>query len=148
MYNPLSVGIEVSGQQGGFIPWIQREMFSRNIFFTLATSGNEKKPGIRPVGSKLERFNVMVPEFKMKRIFFPEEKKHSVALKELILELSQASVGGFKSKNDDGLDTVSMLPAMQIWLPSETTSWTKLGNHIWGSPESTESSSNLSSYIV
>ena len=31
-YSPLSVGVEVSGQQAGFIPWIQREMFSRNIF--------------------------------------------------------------------------------------------------------------------
>lgn len=35
-----------------------------------------------------------------------------------MLELSQASVGGFRSKHDDGLDTISQLAMMNIWLPS------------------------------
>ena len=147
-YNPLSVGVEVSGQQGGFIPWIQREMFSRNIFFTLASSGNEKKPGIRPVGTKLERFNIVVPDFKMKRFYFPNEKKSSAPVKELLLELSQASVGGFRSKHDDGLDTISMLPSMQLWLPSEDSQWSKMGRNIWGVDDDFDSTSSLSSYIV
>ena len=147
-YNPLSVGVEVSGQQGGFIPWIQREMFSRNIFFTLASSGNEKKPGIRPVGTKLERFNIVVPDFKMKRFYFPTEKKSSAPVKELLLELSQASVGGFRSKHDDGLDTISMLPSMQLWLPSEDSQWSKMGKNIWGVDDDFDSTSSLSSYIV
>ena len=147
-YNPLSVGVEVSGQQGGFIPWIQREMFSRNIFFTLASSGNEKKPGIRPVGTKLERFNIVVPDFKMKRFYFPTEKKSSAPVKELLLELSQASVGGFRSKHDDGLDTISMLPSMQLWLPSEDSQWSKMGRNIWGVDDDFDSTSSLSSYIV
>lgn len=146
-YSPLSVGVEVSGQQGGFISWINREMFSRNIFFQLATSGNSSNPGIRPTGSKLERFNVMVPDFKLKRFFFPQDKKLTVPLKELLLELSQASVGGFKSKNDDALDTVSMLALMQLWLPSDTTSFVNQGNNIWGA-EIEESFSSLNNYIV
>jgi len=31
-YSPLEVGIEITGQQGGFISWIQNEMTSRNIY--------------------------------------------------------------------------------------------------------------------
>src|SRR5690606_20903521 len=36
-YRPVSVGIEVNGQQGGFIPWIQNEMMRRNVYFTFAS---------------------------------------------------------------------------------------------------------------
>ena len=147
-YNPNSVGIEVSGQQGGFIPWVQREMFAKNIFFTLASSGNENNPGIRPAGSKLERFNVVVPDFKLKRFYFPMEKKTSPAVKEMLLELSQASVGGFRSKHDDAIDTISMLPAMKLWLPSEENTWSQSSNNIWGMEDDYNDVSNLSSYIV
>lgn len=147
-YQPMSVGVEVAGQQGGFIQWIQREMFSRNIFFTLASSSNEAKPGIRPTGSKLERFNIVVPDFKLKRFFFPLEKKLSVPVKEMTLELGQASVGGFRSKHDDAIDTISMLPAMQIWLPSEDTTWKRTENSIWGVESNDDGTSSLSSYIV
>ena len=43
-YRPQSVGIEVSGQQEGFIPWIQDQMLVRNIYFTLASHNNDLKP--------------------------------------------------------------------------------------------------------
>lgn len=102
-YNPQTVGVEVSGQQGGFIPWIQREMMERNIFFTLASNSKDGQLGLRPTTNKLERFNIVVPDFKLKRFFFPIDKKHTPAMKELLLELSQAAVGGFRSKHDDGL---------------------------------------------
>ena len=68
LYNPQSVGIEVSGQQGGFVNWIEQEMLRRNIFFSLASEGNEGRAGIRPTTSKLQRFNVVVPYFKMGEI--------------------------------------------------------------------------------
>lgn len=147
-YKPQSVGIEVSGQQGGFIPWIQREMFTKNIFFTLASNENSTNPGIRPTGTKLERFNIVVPDFKLKRMYFPIEKKTSKPLKEMLLELSQASVGGFRSKHDDALDTISMLPAMQIWRPSEEQHWKINENNIWEQESDDDSSSSLSNYIV
>lgn len=147
-YKPQSVGIEVSGQQGGFIPWIQREMFAKNIFFTLASNENSTNPGIRPTGTKLERFNIVVPDFKLKRMYFPIEKKTSKALKEMLLELSQASVGGFRSKHDDALDTISMLPAMQIWRPSEEQHWKINENNIWEQESDDDSSSSLNNYIV
>lgn len=146
-YNPMSVGVEVSGQQGGFISWINREMFNRNIFFQLASSGNNDTPGIRPNGTKLERFNVMVPDFKLKRFFFPQDKKLTIPLKEMLLELSQASVGGFKSKHDDALDTISMLGLMKLWLPSDTAKFDNEGGNVWGM-EQEESFSSLNNYIV
>ena len=146
-YHPQSVGIEVSGQQGGFIAWIQREMFERNIFFTLASNSKDGQAGLRPNNSKVERFNVVVPDFKLKRFYFPSDKRNTEALKELIQELSLASMGGFKSKHDDAIDTVSQLAMMQIWLPSEGTSFMKDESGIWDSDE-VKSSSLLSSYIV
>ena len=42
-------------------------------------------------------------------------------MSELMEELSLASVSGFKSKHDDGLDTISMLSLLKIWLPSDVT---------------------------
>lgn len=146
-YNPQSVGIEVSGQQAGFIAWIQREMFNRNVFFTLASNGSEGTFGLRPNGNKLERFNMVVPDFKLKRFYFPVDKKFSVPLKELLLELSQVTVGGFKSKHDDGLDTISQLAMMQIWLPSQEVKFSR-ENGIWHNSNEITQSSYMESYIV
>ena len=95
IYKPQSVGVEVTGQQGGFISWIQDEMLRRNIYFTLATENNSNKPGIRPVTNKMERFNVVVPWFKLGRMWFPTEKKEDIALQELMEELRLVSATGF-----------------------------------------------------
>lgn len=141
-YNPVSVGVEVSGQQGGFIAWIQKEMMERNIFFSLASNGKDNI-GLKPNNSKLERFNLVVPDFKLKRFYFPQDKKHTMALKELLLELEQASVGGFRSKHDDGLDTISQLAMMTIWTPSQEASITQ--STLWAD-EYVDSYQN--SYIV
>ena len=70
-WNVLEVGIEVSGQQGGFIPWIQDEMLRKNCFFTLASANNSSYPGIKPTTNKLQRFNVVVPWFKQRKVYFP-----------------------------------------------------------------------------
>lgn len=118
-YNPVSVGVEVSGQQAGFVSWIQDQMLQRNIFFNLASDNNGGKVGIRPVTDKLKRFNVVVPFFKSKTMFFPQELVTSATLAELLSELKLATFNGFKSKHDDGIDTVSMLPALSAWKPSE-----------------------------
>ena len=134
-YNPQSVGIEVSGQQGGFVSWIEQEMLQRNIYFSLASDSNQGKPGIRPTTNKLQRFNVIVPNFKKGEMFFPIELKGSEALDELLLELSLVTVGGFKSKNDDALDTVSMLGLMPIWLPSSNTEFVKNKHEIWATAQ-------------
>ena len=116
-YKPLSVGIEVTGQQEGFIPWIKSEMVKRRIFFNLASSGNSNRPGIRPNTNKLQRFIVTVPWFKAGEMFFPEELKNEKVMIELMEELRLASGNGLKSKHDDGIDTISMLAAMSVFLP-------------------------------
>lgn len=147
LYNPQSVGIEVSGQQGGFVNWIEQEMLRRNIFFSLASEGNEGRAGIRPTTSKLQRFNVVVPYFKIGEMFFPVEEKGSIALDELMDELKLTTVGGFKSKHDDALDTVSMLALMPIWMPSSEDIYKPGKDGIWGSAQVVHSFESTSSYF-
>ena len=118
MYKPIGVGIEVTGQQGGFIPFIKNMMIERNIFFPLTSEGNNNNPGIRPSTNKFTRFSTVVPLFKAGKIYFPEEMKDTALIKEAINELTLASHGGFKSKHDDFIDIVSMLSLMKAWKPS------------------------------
>lgn len=147
-YSPQSVGIEVSGQQGGFIPWIQSQMIDRNIWFVLASESNSNMPGIRPNTNKMVRFNIVVPWFKAKQIFFPEEMRTSAQMLEMYNELSLAAPGGFKAKHDDFIDTISMLGSLVTWRPSEITELTKKDNDIWELEEDQESTVRLHSYIV
>lgn len=123
MYKPQGVGIEVTGQQGGFIQWIQNEMIKRNIFFTLTSENNSSNPGLRPNTNKMVRFNTVVPLFKLKKIWFPEGMETNECVREAMEELRNASASGFKSKHDDFLDTISMLSSMDPWKPSEETTY-------------------------
>lgn len=117
-YKPLLTGIEVTGQQGGFISTIVDMMQQRNIFFNLA--GKQGSFGIRPVKDKLTRFNVVLPWFKLHKIYFPRELEEDPRVVEFIDELTMASPTGFKSKHDDAIDTISMLGDMynQLFKPS------------------------------
>lgn len=118
-YNPQEVGIEISGQQKGFVAWIYEKMGDKNHYFTLSTGKTGKEPGIAPIKDKMSRFREnAVPLFKGKQIWFPEELKDSDELKELLLELSLATLKGFKSKNDDQLDTITQLAELNTWRPS------------------------------
>lgn len=147
IYKPQSVGIEVSGQQGGFIPWIQKEMVSRNVFFNLASDSNNNNPGIKPTTNKMERFNVVVPWFKIKLVFFPVEFKADPRIREIKTELELASPAGFKSTHDDFIDTVSMLGVINMWKPSDEYEMAPDGDSgIWGD-EKEESSYRIGSYI-
>lgn len=121
-YRPQEVGIEITGQQGGFISWIQNEMMSRNIFFTLSKGKTGNTVGIRPTRDKMSRFQQnAVPLFKSKKLWLPEELKDSKELAELLNELSLATFKGFKSKHDDQIDTISMLAELNAWRPSEVS---------------------------
>ena len=117
-YKPLLTGIEVTGQQGGFISTIVDMMQQRNIFFNLA--GKQGSFGIRPVKDKLTRFNVVLPWFKLHKIYFPRELEEDPRVVEFMDELTMASPTGFKSKHDDAIDTISMLGDMynQLFKPS------------------------------
>lgn len=118
-YRPQSVGIEISGQQKGYIPWIDEQMGLRNIYFSIATEPNSTYRGFRPTTNKFERFNVVVPLFKLHKIRFPEEKAAHPAIKEALDELTLASVERFKAKHDDFIDTISQLALLRAWKPTE-----------------------------
>ena len=149
-YRPQQVGIEVTGQQGGFIQWIQDQMMQRNIYFPLASEGNQQKPGIRPNTNKMVRFNTMVPLFKANKIFFPTERRDSPELIEAYNELSLASPSGFKSKHDDFIDTISMLSSLMPWKPTQHGELNKSGSSldIWDVDIVPDDDSRISSYIV
>jgi len=149
-WKPLSVGVEVSGQQAGFISWIETSMIDRNIFFNLATENNENKPGIRPNTSKMVRFNIILPWFKSGMFYFPTELKEEPPMLECMDELCLAAKGGFKSKHDDFLDTISMLGSLVVWRPSDdsVTLHKKKDADIWEADGVEENIATMDSYIV
>jgi len=127
-WSPLSVGIESSGQQGGFISIIQEMMMKRNIWFTIAKKQGSKDLGIRPLKDKTHRFVTGVqPKFKQNKIWLPKPellKSTSPRLLELIEELQYelskfTLAGGVKVlKHDDALDLLNQLSEMELFVPS------------------------------
>jgi predicted phage terminase large subunit-like protein len=104
-YRPLQVGIEVTGQQKGFVSWVQKEMVNNNVYFVIKE--------VRPTNSKLQRFMDFLPLFKQGRIKFSESLNENFK-DELYNELSNLTVKGFKSKHDDIADTLTMLIQMDV----------------------------------
>jgi phage terminase large subunit-like protein len=148
-WRPQGVGIEVSGQQAGFIPWIQDQMLSKNIYFTLVSELNNGQPGIRPNTNKMARFNVAVPLFKAGKIYFPIELKRTPAMLEAINELELVAVSGFRSKHDDFIDTISMLPLMHAFKPSEEAPLSENEKSgMWEIDTMDEAPDRMSSYVV
>lgn len=147
-YNPQEVGIEVTGQQSGFIPWIIEQQIDKNVFFNLASSNNSSQPGIRPTTDKLQRFNVVVPWFKAGKMYFPSELRTSKALIEMMEELRLASLGGFKSKHDDAIDTISQLALLKTFKPGTAAPvYYNEEKDVWFEPD-VEVDTRLSSYLV
>lgn len=126
-YSPLSVGIESSGQQGGFLSIIQEMMATRNIWFTFAKKKGSKEIGIRPVHDKMHRFVTGVqPKFKQNKVWLPKPElvRWSPGLKgfldELMSELSKLTfAGGFgKLLHDDAVDCLNQFSEMDTFAPS------------------------------
>lgn len=152
-YQPQGVGVEISGQQQGFVAWLMNEMNYRNTFFNLT---NQKgKPGIRPTTDKLSRFNMVVPLFKSGKVFFPTELRKTKALSIGIEQIALATKDGIKGK-DDFIDTVSMLQYMNPYAPSKETidsnDTSNITSHqLWGSNNLTRGDteeSNYGSYVI
>ena len=149
IYKPQSVGIEITGQQKGFVSWLRQEQIRRNIWFVFAKDGNTKEEGLRPNTSKLVRFNTVVPLFKSRKIWFPEDLKDSMELKEAMDEILHVTSSGFKSVHDDFIDTISMLPLMLPWKPVEDSfSHNVPEDDVYSKYRRTESTYSLDSYIV
>lgn len=146
--NLQQVGIEISGQQGGFIPWIQDQMMTRQVYFNLAKDKDSSKLGIRPNTNKMQRFNIVVPWFKTHQMFFPREMKETPVMQEYVNELELVSPAGMKSKHDDCLDTISMLANLTPYKPDAAVPVSKNSDtEIW-EMEIEEETSSISSYIV
>lgn len=121
-YKPMLVGIEVSGQQGGFIDWIQSEMRRRSEYFTLAKQkGREHSNdlGIRPNKNKILRLENMVSLFNRGQISFTKELVDSPYGKELFEELNLATRKGFMSRHDDATDAMTQLMDINIFKPNK-----------------------------
>jgi predicted phage terminase large subunit-like protein len=121
IYRPLGVGIEINGQQKGFISWIKDQMITRNTFFNLTRQAGSNQEGIRRTGDKISHFKLVVPTIKAKKLWLPDEMKTHELVVELVEELRFATEEGFKSKHDDVGDAVSMLIEMQPFKPSAET---------------------------
>lgn len=145
-YKPQQVGIEVTGQQGAFIQWLQSEMVTRNVWFNFASSEKSGSPGIRPMTDKLARFNLVVPWFKARKMYFPEEMKLSTIMGHFMTQLRLATSSGLKGK-DDCIDTISMLGFLKPWRPSDAVPTTPSEVNMW-EDEHTEETTAISSYIV
>lgn len=147
-YKPQSVGIEISGQQGAFIQWIQEQMLQRNVWFNFASSEKSGAPGIKPLLNKLTRFNLIVPLFKAGKMYFPEEMKITVIMQLFMGQIKLATVNGLKGK-DDCLDTISMLMYLKAWRPSEEMGPVQTEIDRWEFDNHEDPNvSALSSYIV
>ena len=151
IYRPQSVGVEITGQQGAFIKWLQQEMMNRNIWFNFASSEASGKPGIRPVINKLTRFNLVVPLFKAGKMYFPYEMKASKVLGHFYGQIKLATHNGLKGK-DDCIDTISMLMYLNAFKPSEDQGKHPQMGHNggpeWDEDEKAEEVLTINSYIV
>jgi predicted phage terminase large subunit-like protein len=148
-WKPDGVGIEITGQQGGFIPWINEKMMEKNVYFNITSDGNGNLPGIRPNTNKMVRFNTVLPWFKAGKFYFPQELKHTAVMVEAMNELSLAATSGFRSKHDDFLDTISMLSSMKAWRPSEEAPiHINEDDGIWDMESNTPSAHCRASYTV
>lgn len=152
-WNPLSVGIESSGQQGGFISIMQEMMLKRNIWFSFARKQGSKDLGIRPVKDKMHRFVTGVqPKFKQGKVWLPKPElaagvspRLKVLVEELAHELSRLTLaGGIKAlAHDDAIDLLNQFSEMDTYVPTaedtlRTTSITKDGlmwNSVWDSED-------------
>ena len=146
-YRPQQVGVEVTGQQGAFIQWLQNEMIVRNIWFNFASSEKSGSAGIRPLTDKLSRFNLVVPWFKAGKVYFPVELKSSVIMSAAMGQIRLTTASGIKGK-DDFLDTISMLAYLKPWKPSDSAPATPAEIEIYDDMANEQPMSALASYIV
>ena len=69
-------------------------------------------------------------------------------MQECVAELVLVAKGGFKSKKDDFIDSISMLGMITTWRPSEVIPAIINESGIYELDEEEETISSLSSYIV
>ena len=148
IWKPMSVGIETTGQQGGFISILEEMMMKYKTWFAFAKKRGSKEPGIRPTKDKVHRFVTGVePKFKQGKIWLPkpdliEKSNHKLweLVDELLEELGKLTLsGGVKVlRHDDCVDLLNQLSEIDVVPPSdellEENNLTKASPSIWGDP--------------
>jgi Phage-related terminase len=119
LYKPLSVGIEISGQQKGFVSWLNRDMTIRNTWFHIASDKASQEQGLRPTTSKLDRFNTALPLFKQRKMAFPEDLQETAVIAEYVDELTSVTPAGVKAMHDDCIDSISQLQLLDYFNPHD-----------------------------
>jgi len=148
----IEVGIETDGQQKAHIFAVKQMMVKKNQYFTLGRARGKNTEGI---GSgridKYGRFLNMLHKFQNNKIWFPEEARNTMDMKELLNELDLVTNTGFGSKHDDGLDLLSQLNMMETYSPSKVQTYVKEDGKqfIWEDiPDDNSNNLNLDSYVV
>lgn len=146
-YKPLQVGLEVTGQQLGFVQWITNEQYKNNVYFNLKE--------IRPNKDKYSRFLTFAPNYHRNKVkIYSSMKQNKKYYDEFLDEISKVTINdGFKSKHDDVLDTHSMLLYLDLYAPSygvvdETPELVVTQNsYFWRTPRSSSEYTRNSYYF-
>jgi predicted phage terminase large subunit-like protein len=120
-YKPQLVGIEISGQQGGFVDWINMESRRRKETIILAKQKGREHTndvGIRPTKNKILRLERVAPLVRRGKIKIARDVLEGSYGKELYTELKLASSKSFMSKHDDAIDSFSQIMDLNIYKPS------------------------------
>ena len=131
MGKQVTVGIEIDGQQQLNLFALKKMMIEKNIYFTFARQIGTKfgAEGISrkfAKGKKHEQFMRVHPLFQSKKVYFAEELRDSLGMKELLQELKYISYSSIGSLHDDGLDCISMIPSMHVTLPPKYVTTTTM----------------------
>ena len=140
-YDVKQVGVEVTGQQGGFVSWIRKEMTRRNIYFTLVE--------VRPLRDKMSRLHTIVPKFRQGKMWFCKDMIGNKFMTEALNEISRTTISQMAAAHDDFLDTLSMLTELKPWKPSVYNfDATKKIHDVWGNMHDVEEPNAMASYII
>lgn len=146
-YKPLQVGLEVTGQQLGFVQWITNEQYKNNVYFNIKE--------VKPNKDKYSRFLTFAPNYHRNKVkIYSSMKQNKRYYDEFIDEISKVTINdGFKSKHDDVLDTHSMLLYLDLYAPSygvidETPELVVTrDNYFWRTPNHSDDSTRNSYYF-
>ena len=122
-WKPMSVGIEISGQQGGYLSWLDDEMLKRGMFFDIASESDNNsshygKRGFKPSSNKLERFLLALPIIQEGKLMIARQLVNTALYIEFVDELVLVTLESIKSLHDDALDTFAQMRRMPIVIPT------------------------------
>jgi hypothetical protein len=147
----ITVGIEIDGQQKAHLHSVKEKMIKDNCYFTLARQKDKNTEGISSGRvNKFERFTNVLHMFQNNKVWFAKELKESSSMEELENELNLVTNEGFGSRHDDGLDLISQMNMMEIFVPSKEQKLKEVNadTFIWEDIPEEKESSGISSYVI